>query len=427
MLIHQIREFHSFREEADGEAARRGFWKWGAGFRRCKVTITLSVMHEIIVKAKRVVGEISNQVDLFRSNKFMIKRFLNVFFFLAVMGLILPACQKAWSMNGQPDEINSQEDFRDKTVPETFRPLLVAAMGDIMMGTENFLPPDGGADFFTDVKPFLKDRDIIFGNLEGPLTNRGYPTKNTSTGRSFCFRTPPSYGRNLKDAGFNIVSLANNHAYDYGPEGRSQTVEVLEELGINHTGAPGQITELEVGGRKLAFIGLAPNTGCQNINDIPGAVALVKKAIRKNPHTQVIVSMHGGAEGASFMAVPHEPEKYLGEKRGDLIKLSHALIDAGAVMVIGHGPHVPRALEIYKGHLIAYSLGNFATASGINVKGYAGLAPLLLAELDAKGQVLNHNIVSFRQMMNRGPKLDSTNEAAKVMETLTDNLKAQLK
>ncbi|MDR2349315.1 MAG: CapA family protein, partial [Deltaproteobacteria bacterium] len=70
----------------------------------------------------------------------------------------------------------------------------LAAMGDIMLGTENLLPPDGAGGFFADVKPYLAGKDIIFGNLEGPLTDRGRPSKDTSTGRSFCFRTPPSYG-----------------------------------------------------------------------------------------------------------------------------------------------------------------------------------------------------------------------------------------
>ncbi|MDR1661526.1 MAG: CapA family protein, partial [Azoarcus sp.] len=185
-------------------------------------------------------------------------------------------------------------------VEEAAATFTLAAVGDIMLGTENHLPPDGAREFFTDVKPYLRDRDIIFGNLEGPLTDRGVPAKNTSTGHSFCFRTPPSYGAVLKDAGFNILSLANNHVLDYGPEGRNQTVRVLESLGIGHTGAPGQISRRAIRGRNFAFIGLSPNNGCQNINDIPGAVALVEAARREDPTTLVIVSMHGGAEGSAY-------------------------------------------------------------------------------------------------------------------------------
>jgi poly-gamma-glutamate capsule biosynthesis protein CapA/YwtB (metallophosphatase superfamily) len=299
----------------------------------------------------------------------------------------------------------------------------VAAVGDIMMGTENLLPPDGAKGFFADMAPYVKGYDVILGNLEGPLTNRGAPTKKIVPGRSYCFRTPPSYGQNLKDAGFNVMTLANNHANDYGPEGKAQTIETLSALGIAHTGAEGQITIMTANnGREVAVIGLAPNRGCQDVNDIDGAVALVKKALAEDPQRLVLVTFHGGAEGSGHMAVPLGAETYLGENRGALVPLSHALIDAGAAAVIGHGPHVPRALEIYKGHLIAYSLGNFATAAGINVSGATGLAPLLLLDLAADGTVTDHSIVSFRQRMNQGPKLDKTGEAEKVIGELTERL-----
>jgi hypothetical protein len=304
--------------------------------------------------------------------------------------------------------------------------LRVAAVGDIMMGTENLLPPDGGAGMFKDVAPYLKDRDLVIGNLEGPLTDRGAPTKTIVAGRSYCFRTPPSYGKHLKEAGFNVMSLANNHANDYGPEGREQTIEVLEELGIRHAGAPGQVDVFKAGDVEVAFLALAPNRGCQNINDIQGAVNLVKSTLKANPERLVFVSFHGGAEGTAHMVLPHGPEQYLGENRGDLIKLSHALIDAGAAAVIGHGPHVPRAVEVYKDHMIAYSLGNFATAAGINVQGATGLAPLLLFDVDKDGKLINYEIVSFRQQMNKGPRLDPSGEAAKVIGDLTERLANEL-
>ncbi|MDR1166371.1 MAG: CapA family protein [Deltaproteobacteria bacterium] len=301
--------------------------------------------------------------------------------------------------------------------------ITVAAMGDIMLGTENLLPPDGAKDFFADVTPYLKGRDIVFGNLEGPLTDRGYPAKDTSTGRSFCFRTPPSYGQVLKDAGFTILSMANNHALDYGEEGRAQTVEVLDGLGIKRAGAPLELTEDRVRGHSIVYFGLAPNVGSQNINDIPGAVAMVKEALKNDPAALVVVSFHGGAEGSGQMSLPDGPETFLGERRGDLRVLARALIDAGAAMVLGHGPHVPRGVEIYRDRLIAYSLGNFATANGINVKGANGLAPLLLAEMDGTGRILGWRIVSFRQKPNQGPKADPTDEAALTIERLSEALK----
>lgn len=298
-----------------------------------------------------------------------------------------------------------------------------AAVGDIMMGTQGSLPSDGGSGMFRDVKPYLRDRDVVLGNLEGPLTDRGAPTKVAVKGRSYVFRTPPSYGKHLKDAGFTVVSVANNHSNDYGPEGRAQTKSVLDGLGIQHTGAPGQIAWQDARGKRVAFIGLAPNTGCQNINDIPGAVALVKQAA-KDPNALVVVTFHGGAEGTAHMKLPNGPETYLGENRGNLRKLSHAVIDAGADLVIGHGPHVPRGVEVYKNRLIAYSLGNFATAAGINVQGATGLAPLLLADLSPSGELVSFRIVSFRQQHNQGPRKDASDEAAKVMRSLSQDMLA---
>ncbi|MDR1086438.1 MAG: CapA family protein [Deltaproteobacteria bacterium] len=344
-----------------------------------------------------------------------------VFLVLFSLLIIFTACG-ASGLGSEPSQT------QNPAAPAPDRPVGVAMMGDIMMGTENLLPPDGGVGFFEDVKPFLKNQDFVFGNLEGPLTDRGSSTKDTSTGRSFSFRTPPSYGRFLKEADFNIVSLANNHANDYGPAGKAQTIQVLESLGIAHTGAPGQLTAVDsVSGRKAVFIGLAPNQGCQNINDVPAAAALVKKAKADYQSALVFVSVHGGAEGTAAMDMPLGPEMYLGEKRGDLRKLATALIDNGADLIIGHGPHVPRGVEIYKGRLIVYSLGNFATASGINVRGATGLAPLVLAELASDGRVLDYRIISFRQQPNRGPKLDKTDEARKVMENLTEKLAAKIK
>ncbi|MDR0548064.1 MAG: CapA family protein [Deltaproteobacteria bacterium] len=305
--------------------------------------------------------------------------------------------------------------------------ITVAAVGDLMLGTENLLPPDGGAGFLREAAPYFKGRDIVFGNLEGPLTDRGQPTKVVATGRSYCFRTPPSYGRFFQEAGFNILSLANNHSNDYGPLGRAQTEEVLAALNIKTVGAPSQLTVLDLGqGRQAVFLALAPNLGCQNINDLEGAVALVKKAQKDYPGALVVVSFHGGAEGSGAMDLPLGPEVYLGEKRGDLRRLATTLIDNGASLILGHGPHVPRGLEVYRERLIAYSLGNFATAAGINVKGATGLAPLLLAELALDGRLIKYEIISFRQVMNQGPRLDRTEEAKKVIADLSEKVRQKI-
>ena len=328
----------------------------------------------------------------------------------ATMGL---AAGQAWRY---PPELSPPAEKKAARTPRGGL-IRLAAVGDLMLGTAQ-APPENDR-IFSEVKPFLADRQIVFGNLEGPLTDRGRPTKDPSAGAYHLFRTPPAYGRLLKEAGFNILSLANNHINDYGPAGRAQTVSVLGSLGIHHTGGPGEVAALKVNKTRLAFIALAPNLGCQNLHDLAGAVALVKAEAAK-PGTLVIVSFHGGGEGSAFLRrVNPRPEYFLGENRGNLPALAYALIDAGAALVLGHGPHVPRGLELYKGRLIAWSLGNFATISGMSLKGPGALAPLLLVDLAPDGAPRRVKVVSFKQEPRRGPRLDPENRAALVMAELS--------
>ena len=123
------------------------------------------------------------------------------------------------------------------------------------------------------------------------------------------------------------------------------------------------------------------------------------------------MSFHGGAEGPDSLHVAEGMELFHGEERGDLIAFSHAVIDAGADLVLGHGPHVPRALEIYRDRLIAYSLGNFATALGISIEGDKGLAPILLATLTGDGRFVEGQDRVGASGAADGPRLDPSGEA----------------
>lgn len=312
------------------------------------------------------------------------------------------------------DEIGEVSVVLDETpVRPTIR---IAAMGDIMMGTVGRLPDDGGAGSFLDVKQFLSDAQIVFGNLEGPLTDQGACTKITAEGKSYCFQTPPDYARWLSEAGFTMASLANNHSRDFGLKGRAQTIEMLEKYNIAWSGPPGTIAYQHMDGLKAAMIAFYTGSGSNKLQETGQAMKMVAQA--KQDNDLVIISFHGGAEGAGAVHTPHGAETYLGENRGDLRTFAHSVIDAGADIVIGHGPHVPRAMEIYKNRLIAYSLGNFCTEKGINVRGVTGYAPLLLADLDSEGRIAGGRIVSFIQTYGTPPKLDSDNRAAALMYQL---------
>ena len=294
--------------------------------------------------------------------------------------------------------------------------LRVAAMGDVMMGTENLLPENGGVDLFTEVIPYLKDAQVVFCNHESALTDKGAPTKSGGSGRSYCFRTPPKYARHLKSAGFNMVSIANNHVNDYGEEGKNQTIQTLESHGIAWSGPPETVALRRFNGLKVAMVAYHSSSHSNHLLDIPTAEKFIRDLSQQNDI--VIVSFHGGAEGRSASRTPKGPEKFLGEERGDVRRFSHAMVDAGADLVIGHGPHVPRAMEVYRQRLIAYSLGNFCTMKGINVKGINGLAPLLLVDLDREGKLVGGKIVSFKQTMGNPPKLDPSNKAAVLIHQL---------
>ncbi|NNF51589.1 MAG: CapA family protein [Gammaproteobacteria bacterium] len=296
----------------------------------------------------------------------------------------------------------------------------MAAVGDIMLGTDfpdNRLP-DNDASILSEVASILASAELTFGNLEGTLADGGEPAKKCKN-PSLCylFRTPTRYVQHLADAGFDMLSLANNHARDFGEEGRSESMRVLAEAGIAHSGREGDVAVVDVNEQKIAMIAFAPNIGAHPLNDIDRAAELVRGLA--DSYQLVIVSFHGGAEGIEALHVKPGVEIYYGEQRGDLIAFAHAVIDAGADLVIGHGPHVPRGMEIYQNRLIAYSLGNFATHYGISVAGIKGLAPILFATLAHDGRFLSGRIVSTRQSRPIGPIPDPKQEAFELMKKLS--------
>src|SRR5215207_3655053 len=240
---------------------------------------------------------------------------------------------------------------------EDAEPVTITAVGDTVMGSLPYgLPPDGGASFFDEVDHLLVG-DVVLGNLEGTLASGGVSKCGSGSANCFAFRTPPSYARHIKEAGFTVMNLANNHAYDFGASAQRETVAALTRVGVRNTGRPGTMAVQRVGGQRVAILGFASYDWANPLLDIPRARKLVREAARKAEI--VIVTFHGGAEGSDKTHVPQGSEYFLGENRGDLRRFSKAVIDAGADVVIGHGPHVLRGMEVYSGRLIAYSLGNF--------------------------------------------------------------------
>jgi hypothetical protein len=275
--------------------------------------------------------------------------------------------------------------------PTLTRSIRLAAVGDTVMGSLPYgLPPDGGRSLFTAVAPLLRG-DVVLANFEGTFATGGSSKCGPAPGPNcFAFHTPPSYARWLRQAGITVVTLANNHADDFGATGRAQTRAVLARNGIRGTGWPGSIAYLKVAGSEVAVIGFAPNTVSNSMLDIAGAKRLVAHAAARAP--VVIVTVHAGAEGSTADRVRPGTETFLGENRGDSLRFAHAVVDAGADIVIGHGPHVMRGIEFYRGKPIAYSMGNFMGYAVFSLSGAKSQSAVLDVELDPTGAFLRGSL-----------------------------------
>jgi len=301
----------------------------------------------------------------------------------------------------------------------------IIGVGDIMLGTSyplsKYLPPnDDCTPLLEEIKPILQDADVTFGNLEGCFLNSGPTTKNCKdTLKCYAFRMPDRYAPCLKDAGFTVMSLANNHSGDFGMKGRKNTMRLLDSLGIEYGGLELKPTaEFEIDNVKYGFVAFAPIRATLDMLNLEMASQKVTELKKRNDI--VIVSFHGGAEGRDYEHVTRETEEFYGEDRGNVYEFAHLMIDAGADVVFGHGPHVARAIEIYKDRFIAYSLGNFCTYARFNLSGPNGLAPIIKVNTNSQGKFINGQIFSAQQLGEGGATLDAKKRAFKKIKYLTE-------
>ncbi|HKQ99395.1 MAG TPA: CapA family protein, partial [Pyrinomonadaceae bacterium] len=308
-----------------------------------------------------------------------------------------------------------------KVSPTPTDSISIMAVGDTMLGSTSQgrgLPVNDAADMISGLTPLLSSADIAFANLEGAMIDGGVQTK-CGPNSKFCytFGMPTRYAKHLKDAGFDIVSLANNHSSDYGAEGRASTRRTLDNIGIIHAGADTvDIPSLNVKGRKIVFVAFATNPVSLNLIDVEYSKRVVADAARKADI--VVVSFHGGAEGSSAQHVPYGSETYLGGARGDLRKFTRAVVDAGADLVLGHGPHVVRGMEVYKDRLIVYSLGNFAFYR-FPFAGPTALSLILETNIGPDGEFLGGRIHPLAQEGQAGPRPDKSNTIINVVRQLS--------
>lgn len=314
------------------------------------------------------------------------------------------------------------QSLKGKSLKKEKKEITILAVGDIMMGTtypnESYLPKTHTYPF-KDVHNVLSKSDILFGNLEGTLTNTGENAKNCKDpSKCYSFKSPESYGKFLKKAGFDVVSISNNHIGDFGSLGVKNTLKTLDKNEIASAGILSKpSTIFEKNGYRYGFVAFSPNKGCLKINNLERAKKIVADISSKVDFT--IVSFHGGAEGIKHKNITRETEYFYGEDRGNVYIFSHLMIDSGADIVLGHGPHVVRAMEVYKNKLIAYSLGNFCTYKRFSLTGVKAYSPILEATLDENGDFLKGKIHSAMQTETRYPFIDKEQKAFIEIKQLT--------
>lgn len=290
----------------------------------------------------------------------------------------------------------------------------IAAAGDTMMGSDlrkgaAGLAPGNGEGIFVDAKAHFEAADIAFLNLEGPLAD-GLPSTKCGPKSTSCyaFRTPTRYTAALVHAGVDVASLANNHAFDLGAAGQESSMTALDAVGIAHAGRYGDVAYVERNGMTVAFVAAHSGSCCLNVNKPDEIAAAIRVADAKAD--LVVLSFHGGAEGYKARHVPGKVEIAWGERRGDVKALAHTAIDAGADLVIGHGPHVLRGLEVYKGRLVAYSLGNFVGFRQFGTKGgLGGTSAILDVELAGNGVLVSAKVHPMALNGEGAPRNDPEN------------------
>ncbi|MBN1559936.1 CapA family protein [candidate division KSB1 bacterium] len=298
-------------------------------------------------------------------------------------------------------KLNAQQDLGDTTpwhpvrrmiteekpvwLTPTAEPIItIAAVGDLMMSSWIIdVVQEKGVDFpFDSTRHFIQSAEVAIANLEAPLTTKG----ERFADKKYTFKVPPHFVAGIARAGFDIVTMANNHIADFGCEGILNTVAALQEAGIHHCGAGRNIDEacaptiLDVNGVKVAFLGFsmtypddfwATRTRCGTC--YPTEQLLYERVTQAERLADLtIVSFHWGAEKHN------EPRAYQ-------MSYGRHAIDCGADLVLGHHPHVLQGVELYRGKLIAYSLGNYVFAS---YSGSSRTSMVLRAKIAPNGLLL---------------------------------------
>jgi hypothetical protein len=298
------------------------------------------------------------------------------------------------------------------------RALTINWVGDMALATRYGVPATPSPALLAGVKRDLTGADLTIGNLEGTLGTGGVPKCAPGAANCFSFQAPAAYAHLFRDTGFDVMNVANNHAYDYGAEGQRQTLDALTAAGIRRAGLPGEITHVRVGDIRVAVVGFAPYPWAARLEDLPAARDLVAQA--ESDADVVLVLMHAGAEGTAAAHTPEGVEMAFGESRGPTREFAHTVVDAGADLVLGSGPHVVRGLERYRGRVIAYSLGDFLGYHTFGLGGALSESAILRVRLRADGRTAGGRWIPLRLVEPGLPQPDPAAASTDTARTLSE-------
>lgn len=271
------------------------------------------------------------------------------------------------------------------------------------------------------LRPFFANADVVLLNVEGAIGSGTVEKPKCEPGARGCFalRQPPATAAALRRVAPHaevVGNLANNHARDAGSEGFDLTKSLLDSAGVHVTGADTLATPVATrDGDTVAFLGFSTSTG-PDLRDLDAVRRHVARAAARYP--LLVVTMHLGAEGRAAQRTRDTMEVYFEERRGNPVAFAHAAADAGAALVVGHGPHVVRALEWRNGSLIAYSLGNLVTYGPFSLRTPLDRGAILCASVDVGGDVVH---AQLRPTLQRAPgrvSADRSGRAAMLADSL---------
>ena len=335
---------------------------------------------------------------------------------IAVIALMVLVVTSLTGGSGKTATTPTTHPAGSPTTTSHHNPVTIAAVGDTELGNIPVLPSDP-ASILQPIQSALA-APIVFGNLEGTMTTAASSKcAGSAPGDCYAFAVPPSYGQVMHQAGFTVLNSANNHSHDFGDQGVTDTSNALSAAGIVQAGLPGQIGIVTEGNTKVAFVDFAPYTNVNDLLSFGTAAQLIAKA--KSEAQVVVVYMHAGAEGETADHVTGQEEYYVGEDRGNPEAFAHAAINDGADLVLASGPHVLRGMQWYGGHLIAYSLGDFANYQNFASVGDLTLSAILHVTLEADGTYVSGHFTSVVLSSTGTPSVDPSGQSATFVNQLS--------